>query len=90
MADRLKPTSAALQLFGAYASRNVITLTAEELQELWANRKLPQKFPVSPGYVIVRLQEEIVGCGLYLGDCLFSQFSKNLFMPQTWECLERG
>jgi hypothetical protein len=69
----LKPTSAALQLFGAHAERNVVPLTAKDLEELVEKGKLEGDFPATPGYVIVSLGDLPVGCALHLPPRLLSR-----------------
>ena len=69
----LKPTSAALQLFGAHAERNVVTLTPKELEELVEKGEIEGDFPVTPGYVIISHEDLPVGCGLYLPPRLLSR-----------------
>jgi hypothetical protein len=69
----LKPTSAALQLFGAHAQRNVVTLTPKELEELVEKGEIEGDFPFTPGYVIISLEDLPVGCGLYLPPRLLSR-----------------
>jgi hypothetical protein len=69
----LKPTSAALQLFGIHARSNVIALSANELEELVEQGVIPGDFPVAPGYVVITLEDLPVGCGLYLPPRLLSR-----------------
>jgi hypothetical protein len=69
----LKPTSAALQLFGPHAERNVVTLTPKELEGLVEKGEIEGDFPVTPGYVIISLEDLPVGCALYLPPRLLSR-----------------
>lgn len=69
----LKPTSVALQLLGAHAERNVVTLTPKELEELVENGEIKGDFPATRGYVIISLEDLPVGCGLYLPPRLLSR-----------------
>ncbi|HYR03412.1 MAG TPA: hypothetical protein VES58_08715 [Syntrophobacteria bacterium] len=69
----LKPTSAALQLWGSYAKENVIRLSSEKLEELVEQGEIRGDFSGTPGYVIVSLEDLPVGCGLYLPPRLLSR-----------------
>ena len=81
---RLKPTSAALQVLGIYATKNVVSLEPMQLEELVEKKEIKGEFPVSPGYVIICTETVVIGCGLYLPGRLVSQFPRHLFANQTW------
>ena len=81
--EHLKPTSAALQLFGKYVSKNIVSLDPVQLDELVEKRKVKGEFPVSPGYVLIKTEGVSIGCGLYLPDRLISQFPRHMFTSPT-------
>jgi len=81
----LKPTSVALQLFGAHADKNVVNLTSDQLRDLVEKKEIKNEFAGSSGYVIVASNSVIIGCALYLPGRLISQFSRHMFTSQTWE-----
>ena len=83
--ERLKPTSAALQLFGKYVTKNIVSLEPIQLAELIGKREIRGEYPVSPGYVQIMTESIIIGCGLYLPGRLISQFPRHMFANQTWE-----
>jgi NOL1/NOP2/fmu family ribosome biogenesis protein len=85
----LKPTSAALQLFGIHAKSNVVALSAEELEELVEQGVISGDFPVTPGYVIISLENLPIGCGLYLPPRLLSRLPP-LFRGKNVTGLPRG
>jgi NOL1/NOP2/fmu family ribosome biogenesis protein len=89
---QLKPTTAALQLFGPHANKNIISLALEQLRELVEKKEIKDEFGTSPGYVIVAAETIIIGCALSLPGRLLSQFPRHLFTEQTWEYLlaEKG
>jgi NOL1/NOP2/fmu family ribosome biogenesis protein len=60
-----KPTAAGLQLFGAEASRNILELDDDRLEVLLQQGRMDGPLPFAPGYVILRWQGNILGCGLY-------------------------
>ncbi|MBP1725036.1 MAG: hypothetical protein H6Q51_334 [Deltaproteobacteria bacterium] len=78
----LKPTSAALQVWGVYAKENVIRLSSEKLEELVEQGEIRGDFAGTPGYVIVSLEDRPVGCGLYLPPRLLSMLP-HLFRGKT-------
>ncbi len=82
---RLKPTSAALQLFGKYVAKNIVTLGPIQLADLISKRVIRGEYPVSPGYVQIISESMIIGCGLYLPGRLISQFPRHMFASQTWK-----
>ena len=86
----LKPTTAALQLFGVYADKNIVSLARGQLQDLVEKKEIKGEFGISPGYVIIVTETIIIGCGLHLPGRLISQFPRHLFTEQTWECLPAG
>jgi NOL1/NOP2/fmu family ribosome biogenesis protein len=81
----LKPTSVALQLFGAHADKNIVNLPTDQLRALVESRELKSEFASSPGYVIVASKSVVIGCALYLTGRLISQFPRHMFTSRTWE-----
>ena len=80
---RLKPTSAALQLFGKYATKNMLRLEPLQLEELFEKKEIKGEFSLSPGYVIISTETVVIGCGLYLPGRLISQFPRHVFANQS-------
>lgn len=87
---QLKPTTAALQLIGRHANKNIVSLALEQLRELVEKKEIKGEFGTSPGYVIVVAETIIIGCALSLPGRLISQFPRHLFTEQTWEYLPAG
>ncbi len=85
VSKHLKPTSAALQLFGKYVTKNIISLEPIQLAELIGKREIRDEYPVSPGYVQIMTESIIIGCGLYLPGRLICQFPRHMFANQAWE-----
>ncbi len=79
----LKPTSAFLQRFGKYATKNVVTLNEAQLLALKEKMPLKIDLPISPGYVILRDESWILGCGLYLPGKLYAFFEEKLMKNLT-------
>jgi NOL1/NOP2/fmu family ribosome biogenesis protein len=81
-----KPTTCALQIFGRYATKNVVHLNDEqamaflagESQDLETEGKILETGcePCEPGYVVVFYRGEVLGCGLYSRGRLASQLPK--------------
>ena len=87
---QLKPTTAALQLLGPHANKNIVRLTLDQLRELVEKKEIKGEFDTSPGYVIVVVETMIIGCALSVPGRLISQFPRHLFTEQTWEYLPAG
>ncbi|HFC98743.1 MAG TPA: hypothetical protein ENJ40_09880 [Thermosulfurimonas dismutans] len=68
----LKPTTATLQRFGVYARRGILDLDRYTLDRLRLEKKIPFTCSLEPGYVILRCEGKIWGCGLYLPEKLIS------------------
>jgi NOL1/NOP2/fmu family ribosome biogenesis protein len=81
----LKPTAAALQILGAHANKNIVTLPPEQLRDLGERQAIKSEFAGSPGYVIVASNSVIIGCALYLAGRLISHLPRHMFTSQTWE-----
>lgn len=73
-----KPTTAGLQIFGRFATRNVIDLDDKALEAFLRQGVVQGDFPVEAGYVIVRWKGKVLGCGLYGKGGLRSQ------IPSEW------
>ncbi|HIE33211.1 MAG TPA: hypothetical protein EYP81_04100 [Thermodesulfobacteriaceae bacterium] len=68
----LKPTSAALQRFGRFATRNIVILDRLTLDRLRLEKKIPFSAELEPGYVILKCEEDFWGCALYISGKLIS------------------
>ncbi len=72
-----KPTTYALQLIAYKATKNTIVLDRDETLQLLTHGRIEIKVDaVQDGYVIIRYNEDILGCGLYRRGVLKSQFPK--------------
>ena len=87
---QLKPTTAALQLLGPHANKNIVSLALDQLRELVERKEIKGEFNTSPGYVIIVAETIIIGCALSVPGRLISQFPRHLFTEQTWEYLPAG
>ena len=83
--SRLKPTSAALQLFGNHLNKNIVRLTPEQLRDLVERTELEGDFAASPGYVATVTDSLVIGCALYVPGRLISQFPRHMFTSQMWQ-----
>jgi len=76
-----KPTTAALQLFGRHATKNLVHLEGGEARLFLqgASQPLPEHCNAGacqPGYVVVFYRGDALGCGLYSHGMLVSQIPK--------------
>jgi NOL1/NOP2/fmu family ribosome biogenesis protein len=75
--NRFKPTTYGLQIIGRNATRNFIELDRDELIKLLRNGHIEKEYPsVEDGYVILRYNKRVLGCGLYKKGILEHQFPK--------------
>lgn len=75
--QHLKPTTTALQRFGPYATSHQVSLSPEEMATLIRHRSLAMTLPLQPGYVILKYEGHILGCGLYIPGFLRSQLPRH-------------
>jgi len=71
-----KPTTAALQLFGRHATKNVVDLGTEDALKFAAGERQRISAPVEDGYVVVSHGGDVLGCGQYLDGELISLLPK--------------
>jgi NOL1/NOP2/fmu family ribosome biogenesis protein len=76
-----KPTTAGLHLFGLQATRNVIDLGGETLQAFLKRKPIDAPLPLVPGFVIVRWNGKVLGCGVYGKGKLRSQLPEKRGEP---------
>ncbi len=74
--NSFKPTTYALQLVGQGARKNVIDLSREELSELLQKGHIPLERDGLKGFVILRYNGIVLGCGLLKEGILYSQFPR--------------
>lgn len=92
-----KPTTCALQIFGRYATKNVVHLNEEQAMAFLAGESQDLETgcqdarvetgcePCEPGYVVVFYRGEVLGCGLYSRGRLASQLPKERRMSNCME-----
>lgn len=81
-----KPTTAALQIFGKHATRNLVHLHEGQARVFLAGESQTIIDSGSePGYVVVFYRGEVLGCGLYSHGRLVSQLPKERRMASCGE-----
>ncbi len=60
---QLKPTTNFIQMFGKYASKNVVEITSEEDMKRFVNGKDIYLSISGRGYVFVKYKDDFLGCG---------------------------
>lgn len=84
----LKPTTSAIQLFGKFATRNVVELDSGAAFEFMQRRSVrldaSRLKNVTDGYVVVKFKERgtPLGCGVLKGDELVSLIPKDRSVEQ--------
>ena len=76
-----KPTTTGLHLFGLHATRNVIDLEGDALQAFLKREDIDGSLPLEPGFVIVRCEGKVLGCGIYGKGKLRSQLPEKRGEP---------
>lgn len=84
----LKPTTVALQRFGQHATRHTYALTTTQAARLLQEHELPLECDWQPGYILLRHQGRIVGCGLYTPGRLRSQIPRRQSVSPHFATLE--
>ena len=75
----LKPTSASLFVLGHLANQNIVELGADHVMPFLSGARFPWPgHGITPGFVVVRNESRVLGCGLWLGGHLSSQ------IPKAW------
>jgi len=78
-----KPSTAFLRVIGKYATKNVVNLDDSQALRFLKGENIEEEFNVEPGYVIVKSNDDILGCGLYKG-ILRNQLPKKYRYEDTW------
>lgn len=71
-----KPTTSALQIFGRFASKNLVYLDDDQAGAFLAGESRQIESSSEPGYVVVFYRGDVLGCGLYSRGRLISQIPK--------------
>lgn len=73
----LKPTTYALQLLGPRLSKNVVEVDKEELEKLLKREKMIEReLDTSEGYVAIKYEGRVIGCGMYKDGVVSSRIPK--------------
>lgn len=72
----LKPTTYALQFLGDRISENIVEVNRDELLELLRREEMIERHLETDGYVALKYQDRIVGCGMYKADVVSSRVPK--------------
>jgi NOL1/NOP2/fmu family ribosome biogenesis protein len=78
-----KPTTSALQIFGRYATKNLIHLNQEEAMIFLEGSSQVFESECEIGYVVVFYRGDVLGCGLYSPGKLVSQIPKERRMASA-------
>ncbi len=80
----IKPSTVFLRVVGKYATRNVIDLNETDAMEFMRGKTISGKFEAERGYVIIRCNKEVLGCGFYTGSEIVSQIPKEYRVQDSW------
>jgi len=79
----IKPTTAMIQLFGKYASKNILEISREQAIDYVNGKDLENVAGASDGYVIVRYKNYDLGCGLLRNNYLKNMLPKKKRLDVT-------
>lgn len=72
----LKPTTYVLQLFDDELEKNVVELEKDELKAVLEEEDMIEAEASSKGYVAIKYEGRVIGCGLYKDDVVSSRVSR--------------
>lgn len=72
----LKPTTYALQFLNDRIEKNVVSLTDNQLESILAGELVPVTPDAEEGYVALKYEGRILGCGLYKNETVSSRIPK--------------
>jgi len=72
----LKPTTYALQILEEELNKNIVEVDREELLDLLHRREMIDRELDQKGYVAIKYEERIMGCGYYMNKTVSSRIPK--------------
>ena len=81
--DKFKPTTNILQIFGKHATKNIVYVDEKEKDKYIKGFDLEKELDIEEGYVILKHEKDILGCGLYREGRIKNQIPKTRIIPQT-------
>ena len=73
----VKPATRMIQMFGSLATKAVVEIDEVQLQKLVSGEPLHIELEIEDGYVILSLEDHILGLGLFIGGKIHSQIPRN-------------
>ncbi len=76
---KFKPTTNLLQIFGKFASKNMVELNEKEKEDYVRGLDIENKVSegVENGFVIVKFGKDVLGCGIYVDGQIKNQIPKS-------------
>lgn len=71
-----KPTTYFLQMLGESIDKNIVEITGEEL-EILLNREMIERKDLDKGYVALKYDDLILGCGYFMNEKVSTRISKS-------------
>ena len=72
-----KPATRMIQMFGSLATKAIVEIDEVQLQKLVSGEPLRVELKIEDGYVILSLEDHILGLGLFIGGKIHSQIPRN-------------
>ena len=73
----VKPTTRMIQMFGSLATKAIVEIDEVQLQKLVSGESLHVELEIEDGYVILSLEDHMLGLGLFIGGKIHSQIPRN-------------
>lgn len=84
VSKNLKPTTAFLRVVGHYATKNVVQLNSEQALKALNGSNIDGVCDSLHGYVIIKTEFDVLGCGVCRESTLISQIPKKYRPDKTW------
>ncbi|MFC1863039.1 hypothetical protein ACFL1Z_03705 [Thermodesulfobacteriota bacterium] len=85
----IKPTTRFIQMFGHTATRAILEINKQDLRDLVAGNFLPVDMGIDNGYVILSIENRILGLGLLIDGCIRTQIPRKEIMYSMRDELEK-
>jgi len=72
----IKPTTRMIQVFGHYATRSVLAISADDINRLSEGMQISSDMEVDNGYIILSFKGAALGLGLFIYGRITSQIPR--------------
>ena len=72
----IKPTTRMIQVFGHYATRSVLAISADDVKKMADGGYIFSDMQIDNGYIILSLKDSVLGLGLFIDGRVTSQIPR--------------